>query len=76
MITTKEKGAIMSKINAIQIRDDLLFCIHDPSFDDFTILAQVTNTFLLEIKESLLTKRDKPMLNKNISFAPLLFDKV
>ena len=30
----------------------LLFCNHDPSFDDFTILAQGTNKFLLEIKES------------------------
>ena len=25
---------------------NLLFCNHDPSFDDFTILAQRTNTFL------------------------------
>ena len=59
------------------IRDHLLFCNHDPSFDDFTILAQGTNKFLLEIKESLLIKRDKPILNKNISSAPLfLFDKV
>ena len=59
------------------IRDHLLFCNHDPSFDDFTVLAQGTNKFLLEIKQSLLIKRDKPILNKNISSAPLfLFDKV
>ena len=59
------------------IRDHLLFCNHDPLFDDFTILAQRTNKILLEIKESLLIKRDKPILNKNISSAPLfLFDKV
>ena len=59
------------------IRDHLLFCSHDPSFDDFTILAQGTNKFLLEIKGSLLIKRDKPIWNKNISSAPLfLFDKV
>ena len=58
------------------IRDHLLFCNHDPSFDDFTILAHGANKFLLEIKESLLIKSDKPILNKNISFAPLfLFDK-
>ena len=36
------------------ICDHLLFCNHDPSFDDFTILVQGTNKFLLEIKESLL----------------------
>ena len=59
------------------IRDHLPFCNHDPSFDDFTILAQGTKRFLLEIKESLLIKRDKPILNKNISSAPLfLIDKV
>ena len=53
------------------IRDHLLFCNHEPSFDDFTILAQGTNKLLLEIKKSLLIKRDKPVLNKNISSAPL-----
>ena len=59
------------------IRDHLLFCNHDPSFEGFTILAQGTNKFLLEIKESLLIKCDKPILNKNISSAPLfLLDKV
>ena len=59
------------------IRDQLLFCNHDPSFDDFTILAQGTDKFLLEIKESLLLKHNEPILNKNISSAPLfLFGKV
>ena len=59
------------------ICDQLLFCNYDPSFDDFIILAQGTNTFLLEIKESLLFKYGKPVLNKSISSAPLfLFDKV
>ena len=59
------------------IRDHLLFCNNDPLFDYFTILAQETNKFLLEIKESLLIKRDKPILSKNISSVPLfLFDKV
>ena len=31
------------------------------SFDDFTILAQGTNKYLLEIKESWLIKRGKPI---------------
>ena len=61
----------------ISIRDHLLFCNHDPSFGDFTILSQGTHKFLLEIKESLLIKLDKSILNKSISSAPLfLFDKV
>ena len=59
------------------IRDHFLFCNHNPSFDDVTILAQGTNTILLEIKKSLLIKCDKPILKKGISLAPLfLFDKV
>ena len=59
------------------ICDHLLFCNHNLSFDDFTILAQGANKFLLEIKETLLIKRDKPILNKNLSSAPLfLLDKV
>ena len=59
------------------IRDSLLFYNHEPSFDDFTILAQGTDKFLSEIKKSLLIKRDKPILNKTISSAPLfLFGKV
>ena len=59
------------------ICDHLLFCNHDPSFDDFTILIQGINKFLLQIKESLLIKRDKTILNKNISSALLFsFGKV
>ena len=55
------------------IRDHLPFCNHDPSFEDFTILAQGTNKFLLEIKESLLIKHNKPVLNKNISSTPSFY---
>ena len=48
-----------------------------PLMISLTILAQGTNKFLLEIKKSLLITRDKPVLNKNISSAPLfLFDKM
>lgn len=51
------------------VRDHLLFCFHDPSFDDFTILAY--KQAFLAIKESLLIKRDESELNKSISSAPL-----
>ena len=45
--------------------------------DNFSILADENKTFSLEIKESLLTMRDKPPLNRNISSAPFyLFDNV
>ena len=57
------------------IRDHLLIRINVPSFDEFSILAHGNNRFVLEIKESLLIKRDKPVLNKKISSAKLfLFD--
>ena len=57
------------------IRDHLLNCNNTPSFEEFTILTNGNNKFDLEIKESLLIKRDRPILNKNISSAKLfLFD--
>ena len=43
--------------------------------DDFDVLASDTNNFRLLIKESLLIKRDKPILNRTIKSFPLkLFD--
>ena len=57
------------------IRDHLLICNNVPTFDKFSILAHGNSRFVLEIKESLLIKQDKPVLNKNISSARLfLFD--
>ena len=57
------------------IRDHLLNCKNIPSFDEFTILKYGHHKYILEIKESLPIKRDKPALNKNISSAKLfLFD--
>ena len=45
------------------------------SFDDFDVLASDTNNFRLFIKESVLIKRDKPILNRTIKSFPLkLFD--
>ena len=45
--------------------------------DIFSALACEKKKYLLEIKESLLIKRDKKSLNRNINSASLhLFDKV
>ena len=45
------------------------------SFDDFDVSASDTNNFRLLIKESLLIKRDKRILNRTIKSFPLkLFD--
>ena len=57
------------------IRDHLLNCNSIPSFEEFVILTNGNNKFDLEIKESLLIKRDRPTSKKNISSAKLfLFD--
>ena len=55
------------------IRDHLLNCNNIPSFEEFTILTNRNNKCDLEIKESLLIKRDRPILNKNISSANSFF---
>ena len=52
------------------IRDHLLDCKNIPSFEEFIIL-RTGNKFFLEIKVSLLIKRDRPILNKSISSAKL-----
>ena len=45
------------------------------NFDDFDILATGCNKFKLLLRESLLIKRDKPILNRTIKSFPLeLFD--
>ena len=54
------------------IGDYFLFCNHDPSFGDFTILAQGTNKFLLEIKERLLIKPDTNIKQKH-RFRSIIF---
>ena len=49
------------------IGEHLLNCNNISSFDEFTILSYGHHTYILEIKESLLIKRDRPVRNKNIS---------
>ena len=54
------------------IREHMLSCDHQVSMCDFSILANANNTYHLEIKESLLIARDKPILNNAIRSVPLL----
>ena len=49
------------------IREHFLNCNNISSFEEFTILTNKNKKFDLEIKEILLIKRDRPILNKNIS---------
>ena len=48
------------------VRDHMLDCNHIVAWDDFKVLGRESNHWLLEIKESLFIKRDRPSLNKNI----------
>ena len=51
------------------IRDHLFSCNNIPSFEEFTILANGNNKFVLQTKESFLIKQDGLILDKNISSA-------
>ena len=65
----------VKNIKESAVSDDRLQCDCVISFDDFDVLASDTNNFRLLIKESLLIKRDKPVLNRIIKSFPLnLFD--
>ena len=58
------------------VADHLLLCNHSASYDDFSILTHENKRLLPELKESLLTIRDKPYLNRNIASTPVyLFGK-
>ena len=65
-VKTPKKSAIF---------DHMLLDGHKASFGNFAILLKESNTFKLQLKQSLLISRDKPILNKNIYSFPLeLFD--
>ena len=55
------------------VSDHRLQCDCVISFDDFDVLASDTNNFRLLIKESLLIKRDKLILNRTIKSFSLKF---
>ena len=65
----KRKGSAVS--------DYLLLCNHPSSFESFSVLTKENKQLLLELKEILLIKRDRPSLTRNMRSAPLyLLDKV
>ena len=60
VVKTPKKSAIF----------DMLLDSHKASFDNFSILLKESNPFKLQLKESFLISRDKPILNKNIYSFP------
>ena len=54
------------------VRDHMLVCDHKVVHEDFKFLGNASNRYLLELKESLFIKRDKPSLNENLYSQELL----
>ena len=59
-------GKHLKETFSTSVRDHMLDCNHTVACDDLKVLGRETNHWLLEIKESLFIKRDRPSLNKNI----------
>ena len=59
-------GKVVKGTLSTAVRDHMLFCDHRVAWDDFKVLGNESNNFLLELKESLFIKRDQPILNKNL----------
>ena len=59
-------GKHLKEILSTSVRDHMLDCNLMVAWDDIKVLERESNHWLLEIKESLFIKRDKPSLNKNI----------
>ena len=68
-------GKCLKNVMQSAISDHLLQCHCTINFDDFDILAAESNKFKLLLRESLLIKHVKPILNSTIKSFPLeLFD--
>ena len=68
-------GKRVKNVKESAVSDHLLQCDCTIDFDIFDNLASDTNSFRLLIKESLLIKRDKPVLNRTVKLFPLkIFD--
>ena len=58
------------------VRDHMLVCDHIVVHEDFRFLGNESNWYLLELKESLFIKRDKPSLDENLYSRELLLFRV
>ena len=59
-------GKLLKGTLSTSVRDHMLECEHKVAWEDFKVMGRETNHFLLELKESLFIKRDKPCLNRNV----------
>ena len=68
---TPLSGKFVKTAKKSAIFDRMLLDGHKASCDNFSILLKENNAFKLQLKESLLISRDKPILNRNIYSFPL-----
>ena len=66
---TGKKSSASAPLTAVW--EHMLECDHRVCSEDFSILCNAKNSFLLELKEYLFILRDNPVLNKTIRSAPL-----
>ena len=60
-----------STINSA-VRDHMLVCNNIVSFEDFSVMANGSNDFRINLKVSLLIHRDGTQLNKTSESSPLM----
>ena len=58
-------GKRVKETLSTSVRDHMLNCNHTVAWEDFSIIGRESNHYLLETKESLFIKRDKPSSNRN-----------
>ena len=66
-------GKIVKGDDDSDIKEHLLFCNHEPNFEDFLILATNNNDFKVTLMEIVLINKDHPLLIKNKQSLPLEF---
>ena len=71
-VVSPRTGKCVKGTLSTSVRDHMLFCDHSVSYHDFSVLGRENSHYLLETKESLFIKRDKPTLNKK-KFSQELF---
>ena len=65
------RGERVKNVKQSAVSEHLLQCDCTVDFDHFDILASDTDNFRLLIKESLLTEREKSVLNHTVKLFPL-----
>ena len=59
-VVSPQTGKHLKGTLSSSVRDHMLDCYQVVAWDDFKVLGRESNHWLLEIKESLIIKRDRP----------------